>query len=87
MSWTRQEHQARTVRTTPAVNFDVIDVTPPEQLINRRVTREQLELHHARRNQVIELAALKAATQALEPRESIVDRASRYLRELLEGRR
>lgn len=82
MRWNREQHQARAVRMSPAVNFDVIDVTPPEQLISRRVTREQLELHHARRNQVIEMAALKAATQALEPRESIVDRALRYLADL-----
>jgi hypothetical protein len=87
--WQREDHKTQMwqpgAMLTPTT---VIDITPaPERLVNRKVTREQLELHHARRTQSIELAALKAATEALEPKESIVDRASRWLREWMEGLR
>jgi hypothetical protein len=67
--WQREDHKTRVLRAGDVLKVQgVIDITPaPERLINRRVTREQLELHHARRNQVIELKALAEAQRALEP--------------------
>lgn len=95
MSWNRQDHQARPVRTTPAVNFDIIEIggtltvptakqAVPEQDARQLARRQK---HNAGVFSRDELVALAFASEALEVRESIVDRASRYLRELLEGRR
>jgi hypothetical protein len=89
MSWNREDHYARIVAQHPATRFDVIDITPAsEALINRRVTREQLERHHARRNQVIELRALEEAQRALEPMaQTWWARLARALRGLMGGAR
>lgn len=95
MSWNREQHQARTHRAPSVVNFDVIDIggvitTPtakppvPEQDVRQLARRQK---HNAGCFSRDELMALAFASEALEVRESIVDRASRYLRELLEGRR
>lgn len=46
MSWRREDHYAKTL---PALGL-VIDITPtPEQRVNRRVTKMELEAHQARR--------------------------------------
>jgi hypothetical protein len=67
--WQREDHKARVLRAGDVLKVQgVIDITPtPEALINRRATREQLERHHARRAQAIELRALEEAQRALEP--------------------
>lgn len=90
MSWNREQHQARAVRQTPAVNFDVIDIggvitTPtakqavPEQDARQLARRQK---HNAGCFSRDELVALAFASEALEVRESIVDRALRYLADL-----
>lgn len=94
MSWNRQDHQARAHRAPSAVSFDIIEIGDvtlptskapvPEQDV-RHLARRQM--HNAGCFSRDELVALAFASEALEVRESIVDRASRYLRELLEGRR
>lgn len=67
--WQREDHKARPVRAGDVLAVrGIIDITPtPEALVNRRATREQLERHHARRAQAIELRALEEAQRALEP--------------------
>ena len=67
------------VITTPAAKQAV-----PEQDARQLARRQK---HNAGCFSRDELVALAFASEALEVRESIVDRASRYLRELLEGRR
>lgn len=93
--WQREQHKARPVRTTPAVNFDIIEIggtltvptakqAVPEQDMCQLARRQK---HNAGVFSRDELVALAFASEALEVRESIVDRALRYLHELLEGRR
>lgn len=95
MSWNREQHQARAHRAPSAVSFDIIEIggtltvptakqAVPEQDARQLARRQK---HNAGCFSRDELVALAFASEALEVRESIVDRASRYLRELLEGRR
>lgn len=64
--WQREDHKARVLRAGDVLKVQgVIDITPtPEALVNRRATREQLERHHARRAQAIELRALEPVSQS-----------------------
>lgn len=91
--WQREQHKARPVRTTPAVNFDVIDIggvvtvptakqAVPEQDARQLARRQK---HNAGCFSRDELVALAFANEALEVRESIVDRALRYLADLRRG--
>jgi hypothetical protein len=67
--WQREDHKAKRMSAGDVLAVrGIIDITPtPEALVNRRATREQLERHHARRAQAIELRALEEAQRALEP--------------------
>lgn len=92
MSWNRQDHQARPVRTTSAVNFDVdvidiggvVTIPTAKQAVPGQDVRElaRRQKHNAGVFSRDELVALAFASEALEVRESIVDRALRYLAEL-----
>lgn len=91
--WQREQHKARAVRQTPATNFDVIEIggvvtvptakqAVPEQDVRQLARRQK---HNAGCFSRDELVALAFASEALEVRESIVDRALRYLADLRRG--
>lgn len=94
MSWTREQHQARAHRAPSAVSFDIIEIGDvtlptskapvPEQDMCQLARRQK---HNAGVFSRDELVALAFASEALEVRESIVDRASRWLREWMESLR
>lgn len=94
MSWRREDHktQARRVgggAAMASVNFDVIDITPPALVVRRPPVPEQDLRSVARRQrnnagvyaQREILAALAFAQEAIEPRETALERAMRWLRE------
>lgn len=93
MSWNRQDHQARAHRAPSAVSFDIIEIggtmtvptgkaPVPEQDVREQARRQK---HNAGCFSRDELVALAFASEALEVRESIVDRALRYLADLRRG--
>lgn len=102
MSWDRKDHktQARRVgggAAMASVNFDIIDITPPAVAV-RRVPAplpeqdvRQVSRSQRNRAQVFcqrdVLDALRYADGALEPKETALDRAERWLRELMGGAR
>ena len=89
MSWDRKDHQAKALPTMGMI----IDITPkgsrhapiPEQDV-RDVARRQRNRAQVFSQRDV-LAALASAQLALEPKESTLDRASRWLREMMEGGR
>jgi hypothetical protein len=92
--WQREDHMGRKVRTQAAVSFDVIEIgdvtlptskAPVPEQDARQLARRQK--HNAGCFSRDELVALAWAQEALEVRESIVDRAARWLREWMEGLR
>lgn len=91
--WQREQHKAARGRQTPATNFDVIEIggvvtvptakqAVPEQDMRQLARRQK---HNAGCFSRDELVALAFASEALEVRESIVDRALRYLADLRRG--
>lgn len=92
MSWRREEHYARALRAPQGITCAVIDIAPrhaptherapvPEQDVRELARRQR---HNAGVYSAAEVAALAYANEAIAPRESVVDRASRWLRELME---
>lgn len=89
MSWRREDHQVRTMPTDgAAINFDVIDIGPRDAIVRPPVPEQSLrQLARRQRNhagvyaQRDVLEALAFAQEALEVKETALDRASRWLRE------
>ena len=94
MSWDRKDHQVRTMPTAgAAINFDVIDIGPQAAVVRRAPVPEQSLRQLARRQrnhagvyaQREVLAALAHAQGAIEPKETPLERAMRWLREWRAG--
>lgn len=94
MSWRREDHktQARRVgggAAMASVNFDVIDIGPKAAIVRRPPVPEQDARQMSRRQrnnagvfaQREVLAALEFAQEALEHKETPLERAMRWLRE------
>lgn len=89
MSWNRQDHQVRTMPTAgAAINFDIIDIGPrdaivrppvPEQDARRVLRRQRNNAGVFAQRDVLE--ALAFAQEALEVKETALERAMRWLRE------
>jgi len=86
MSWSRKDHNARVMQAAPAlIHFEPSTVVLGRPHVDEqdasRVARSRMCAGAFEQREV--RAALDYADVALEPKESILDRATRYLADLM----